>query len=178
MAGQLDADQAEHALSRLREADTPGDHPTVTALLDRLEATAGKRTAARVRKWFDKEASARDDRRRARQEHGSVKDQRGEYRGYLNGLARELETATRGNTVTREMKHRQATGRGMSLEDILASNPATIRAHLSDEAMQHVGEHGRPLSFDAWRYSMLGARDDRAVESWTKRQAGYFGEWG
>lgn len=179
MAGRLDADQAEHALGRLREAGyDDAAHPTVAALLDRLEQLAGKRHTNRVRKWFDQEASAREERKVERQRVGSVKDQRVEYRAYINGLAGELEAATRGHVVTPEMRNRQARGRGMSVEDILASNPATIRAHLSDEAMQHLGENERPLSFDAWRYAMLGARDSRAVESWTRRNAGYFGEWG
>lgn len=178
MADTLSADQAEHALARLREADYPMGHPTVAALLNRLEATAGKRNAARVRKWFDQEAQARDERRRVREQHGTVADQKVDYRAYLNGLATELEAGTRGNHVTREMRERQARGSGMSVADILASNPATMRKHLSDEAMQYLGEHERPLSFDAWRYVMLGARDARAVESWNKRQGGYFGEWG
>lgn len=178
MAHRLTADQAEHALAQLRTADRRGDDPVVRALLARLQETAGKRHTARVRKWFDAEASARDERRRSREQHGTLAEQHGDYQVYLHRLADELEAATRGHHVTREMRERQTRGGGMSLVQILASNPATIKKHLSEEAMQHLGEHGRPLSFDAWRYSLLGARDARAVESWAKRNAGYFGEWG
>lgn len=176
----LTADQAEDALGRLREADYRAEHPLVMALLGRLGETGGVRRRNRAAKWYDPEASGRDERRAARQAQGTVREQQAAYRSYVQGLAGDLEANTRGQAVTREQRGAQARGRGMSLEKILTSSPDTIRKHLSDESLEWLArEHGGPpLSFDAWRYAYLGARDARAVASWQRRTGGFFSEYG
>lgn len=177
---QLDADQAESVLSRLREADYPEDHPLVVAALARLGEAGGVRRRNRAARWFDPEVSARDERRADRQQRGTVAQQQADYRDYVRILAGQLEDATRGSAVTRQQKQKNARGRGMSIERILTSSPDTIRANLSDEALEWLAREngGPPLSFDAWRYANLGARDARAVASWQRRTAGYFSEFG
>ncbi len=177
---RLDADQAETVLGRLREADYGADHPLVQQLLERLQAAGGVRRRNKAAKWFDAEASGRDERRAARQQHGTKREQQAKFRDYLRSLAADLEANTRGHAVTRRQKAAQSTGRGMSVERILASNPDTIRKHLSDESLEWLArEHGGPpLSFDAWRYAYLGARDSTAVASWQRRTGGYFSEHG
>lgn len=174
----LSADQAETVLGRLREADYPDGDPLVVSLLDRLGETGGVRRRNRAAKWFDPEASGREERRVQRQTAGTVAEQRQAYAGYVEQLANRLEAATKGQTVTPRERARQATGKGMMLADILTSNPDTIRAKLSEEALRELGESGPPLSFDAWRYANLGARDKRAVASWQARTGSYFSEFG
>jgi hypothetical protein len=176
----LTADQTEDALGRLREADYAADNPLVVALLARLGETGGVRRRNRAAKWYDPEASGREERRAARQQHGTVREQQAAYRDYVRDLAAQLEQHTRGSQVTRQQKAAQARGRGMSTEKILTSSPDTIRRHLSEESLEWLArEHGGPpLSFDAWRYAYLGARDKRAVASWQRRTGGFFSEYG
>lgn len=177
---QLNADQVELALGRLREGDYGDDNPLVRSLLERLGETGGVRRKNRAAKWFDREASARDERRANRQQHGTQRDQQAAYRSYVSQLAGDLEANTSGQPVTARQRTKQGQGRGMSLERILTSSPDTIRANLSPEALEWLAREngGPPLSFDAWRYANLGARDSRAVASWQKRTAGYFSEYG
>lgn len=174
----LTADQAETVLGRLREADYAADDPLVVSLLARLGETGGVRRRNRAGKWFDAEASGREERRVQRQNAGTVAEQRQEYASYVEQLANRLEAATKGQVVTPRERELQARGRGMLVTDILTSNPATIRAKLSEEALRALGDEGPPLSFDAWRYANLGARDRRAVASWQRRTGSYFSEHG
>lgn len=176
----LDADQAETVLSRLREADYADTDPLVASLLERLGETGGVRRRNRAARWFDREVSARDERRAARQQHGTLKQQQDQYRAYVRTLAGDLEANTSGQAVTARQRAAQGQGRGMSVERILTSSPDTIRKHLSSEALEWLArEHGGPpLSFDAWRHAYLGARDPRAVSSWQRRTGSYFSEYG
>lgn len=144
----------------------------MTALLDRLEAAGGKRRANAARKWFGA-AGDLEQRRHDRQTRGTVAEQRDEYAAYLDQLRHRMEGATRG-----QMLNPRARMAGMKTADLLTMNPATIRKHASEEALRFFGQHGPPLSFDAWRYANLGARDSRAVASWQRRTAGYFTEHG
>jgi hypothetical protein len=168
----MSADQSEHVLARLREADYSADHELVGSLLQQLERKGGKRKANAARKWFGAE-SAVDERRAQRQQNGTLEEQRGEYGLYVQRLREQLETGTRGNMLTR-----QARAAGMDTEAILTSTPDTMRKHLSEESLRELAKIGPPLSFDAWRYQNLGARDRRAVASWKRRTAGYFSEHG
>ena len=149
----------------------------MTALLERLEATGGKRRAGAARRWFGAAGDVAE-RRARRQDAGTVEQQREAYGAYVHELRDRLEAATRGQAVNAAMRSAQARGRGMTLEQILTSTPATMRKHLSEEALRALGDEGPPLSFDAWRYKNLGARDRRAVASWQRRTAGYFSEHG
>ncbi len=178
-APRLSADQAETALSRLREGDFPEDDDTVRALLDRLEAAGGKRRANAARKWWGesgRQAQARADR----QQSGTLAEQREEYGNYIADLAQQIESRGRGSGgVTRRVNGLQSRGdKGASLEAILTSSPATIRARLSDEALELLAEIGPPLSFDAWRHEFKGARDPDAVRSHQRRTGGFFSEYG
>jgi len=173
----LSADQAETVLARLREADYPGSDELVQAALDRLEQVGGKRRAKTVRGWWG-EAGERAERAAERQRMGTRAEQQTAYRDYVQQLAGQLEDATRGQTVTPRERARQARGQGMPLETILTSNPATMRSRLSEESLRALAELGPPLSFDAWRYANLGARDKRAVASWQARTGSYFSEHG
>jgi hypothetical protein len=156
----------------LRDADYSGDNALVSTLLTRLEAVGGKRKANAARKWFSAE-SGRDERRANRQANGTLEDQRGEYGLYVQRLRERLEEGTRGNMLTRE-----ARAAGHNTEAILTSTPDTMRKHLSEESLRELAKIGPPLSFDAWRYQNLGARDRRAVASWQRRTAGFFSEHG
>lgn len=176
-APRLSADQAERALSRMREASLPADNDTVAALLDRLEEAGGKRRAAKVRGWFGKAGDVAE-RRARRQDVGTVKEQRSAYADYVRGLAARLEEVTKGQAVAAGTRSQHARGQGLSLEQILTSTPATMRKHLSEESLRALAEQGPPLTFDAWRYANLGARDSRAVASWQKRTGGYLSEHG
>jgi hypothetical protein len=169
----LTADQAEAALSRLREGDFGGDTPLVGALLDRLGETGGVRRKNRAAKWFDADTSGRDERRAARQQRGTVAEQRSAFRDYQAQLVDRLEAATRG-----QMLKPRAREAGVRTSDVLTMQPDAMRANLSEEALRWFGEHGPPLSFDAWRYANLGARDKRAVASWQRRTGGMFSEHG
>lgn len=168
----LTADQVETVLGRLREADYAGDTPLVQALVERMGEAAGVRRKNRVAKWFTA-ASERDERRATRQRAGTVAEQRAAYGEHVNDVERRLEAATRG-----QMLKPAARERGVRVEDVLRMSPAAMRANLSEEALRWFGEHGPPLSFDAWRYANLGARDRRAVASWQRRTGGYFSEHG
>lgn len=168
----LSADQVETVLSRLREAGYGGDDPLVTSLVTRMGETGGVRRRNRVAKWFTA-ASGVDERRATRQQVGTVAEQRAAYAEHVNDVERRLEAATRG-----QMLKPAARERGVRVEDVLRMSPAAMRANLSEEALRWFGEHGPPLSFDAWRYANLGARDRRAVASWQKRTGGYFSEHG
>lgn len=168
----MTGDQAERALSRLREADYPATDPTVSALLDRLEAVGGKRKANTVRGWWGK-AGADAERREAREKVGTRAEQQAAYRDYMEQLELRLEEATRGQMLT--PRARQA---GVRTAEILTGNPATIRANASEEALRWFGENGPPLSFDAWRYANLGARDKKAKDAHQRRTGGYFSEHG
>lgn len=169
----LDADQAETVLSRLREADYNGEDGLVRSLLERLGETGGVRRRNRAARWFDAEVSARDERRARRQQIGTVTEQRAAYRDYLEQTERQLEAATRGQMLT--PRAREA---GVRTAAVLTMTPAAMRKNLSEEALRHFGEVGPPLSFDAWRYANLGARDKRAVASWQRRTGSYFSEHG
>lgn len=169
----LSADQAELALGRLREGDYGPDHPLVGALLDRLGETGGVRRKRAAAKWFDAEASGREERRADRQRNGTQAEQRAEFRAWRERQIDELEAATRGQLLT--PRAREA---GVTPEAVLDMSPEAMRANLSKEALEWFGQNGPPLSFDAWRYANLGARDARAVASWQRRTAGYFSEYG
>lgn len=170
----LSADQAEAVLGRLREADYKGDDDLVRSLLERLGETAGVRRRNRAAKWFDADTSAREERRADRAAKGTVAEQRDAYRDYVEQRGRALEAATNGQYLT--PRSRQAGG--WSTDRLLTSSPDTIRKHASEEALRWFAEHGTPLSFDAWRYANLGARDKRAVASWQRRTGGFFSEHG
>jgi hypothetical protein len=170
----LSADQAETTLSRLREADYPAEDQLVQSLIARLGEAGGVRRRNRAAKWFDPEASAREERRARRQQVGTVAEQKAAYRDYIESRAREVEAATKGQHLNPRARESGA----ISLEQLLVSNPATIRRHASEEALRHFAEAGVPLSFDAWRYANLGARDKRAVASWQRRTGSYFSEHG
>lgn len=172
-APRLTADQAESALARMREAGRDQDDDTVTALLDRLEQTAGKRRANAVRKWFGSTGDV-DERRATRQARGTVAEQREAYADYVEQEARRIEAATRGQTLNPRAR---AAG-VMTIDALLTANPATIRRHASEETLRYFGQNGPPLSFDAWRYANIGARDARAVASWQRRTGSYFSEHG
>lgn len=170
----LSADQAETVLSRLREGQYRADDPLVASLLERLGETAGVRRRNRAAKWFDAATSERDERRAARQARGTAAQQRDAYRDWVERRGIALEEATRGQYLTPRAR---AAG-GWTTERLLTSSPDTIRKHASEEALRWFAEHGSPLSFDAWRYANLGARDKRAVASWQKRTGGFFSEHG
>lgn len=175
---RLTADQAEEVLGRLREGGTEDVTPTVAALLDRLETVGDKRRASAARKWFG-DSGRKAERAYQRAQNGTRAEQSREYRAYLEDLAGKLEDETRGSTVKRHIKWKQARGeQNVSTTDVLASSPDTIRARLSDEALEALAKLGPPLSFDAWRYQMLGARDQRAVASFQRRTGSYFSEYG
>lgn len=170
---QLDADQAELALGRLREGDYAAENPLVMALLERLGETGGVRRRNAAAKWFRADTSGRDERRAARQQRGTVAQQRSRYHDYLEQLEQTLEGATRG-----QMLKPAAREAGVRTADVLTMTPAAMRANLSAEALEWFGKNGPPLPFDAWRYANLGARDRRAVASWQRRTGGYFSEHG
>lgn len=170
---QLTADQAETALSRLREAEYPPDNELVLGLLDRLGEASGVRRRNRAAKWFDAETSARDERRSARQQRGTVEEQREKFADYREQLELTLEAETRGQHL--KPASREA---GIRLANVLTMTPNGMRKHLSQEALEVLAKIGPPLSFDAWRYANLGARDARAVASWKRRTSGYFSEYG
>ena len=145
----------------------------MASLIERLGQTGGVRRRNRAAKWFDPEVSARDERRQARVERGTVAEQKAAYRDYLERTERQLETATRGQMLTPRARES-----GVRTSAVLTMTPAAMRKNLSEEALRHFGEHGPPLSFDAWRYANLGARDKRAVSSWQRRTGSYFSEHG
>lgn len=168
----MTGDQAERALSRLREAGYPASYPTVAALLDRLETTDGKRRANAVRGWWGKAGDVAE-RRTARSENGTAQEQRGAYRDYMEQLEMGLEAATNG-----QMLKPRSRGAGVRTADILTGNADTIRKHASEEALRYFAETGPPLTFDAWRYANLGIRDKRATAAYQRRTGGFFSEHG
>lgn len=182
---RLTADQAETVLARAREAGLDADHPLVVAGLERLEQTGGKRRTNAARKWFGADGDAAE-RRVSRGDAGTRQQQQQAYAEYVQGIADQLEEVNRGGNAVRR---RQGDGAGSrssrtgpdrpTTTAVLTSNAATIRARLSPESLERLAElGGPPLSYDAWRYEYLGARDARAVESYQRRTAGYFSEYG
>lgn len=183
---RLNADQAETVLARAREAGLDSDSPVVSAALERLETVGGKRRANAARKWFGADGDAAE-RRATRGDTGTIKQQQQAYAEYVQDIAAQLEDVNRGGNAVRR---RQGDGAGSrstitggdgrpSLDAVLTSNAATIKARLSPESLERLAEiGGPPLSFDAWRYERLGARDPRAVESHARRTQGYFSEYG
>ena len=163
--------QLERSLARLLEAGYGNDAPVMQRLTAALEAK-DKRAAAAFRKGAD--TAGTDQRRAARELHGTREQQKADFAAFTQQLAGRAEASDMvGAHATRTKVG------GPSLVEIMSMSPAQIRKHATPELLQWFAQPGNePLPFDAWRAAHLGATDRRAVESLRRRREQWLSEFG